>query len=234
MGSQLNIDAVGAAIDQSLKEYSDLLGCSCSVFAARRSGLLSVGQWLGVALPRGSRRPPAAEPPPASVAAAALPRPRTAQPLAADRRCAAWQPPKPSREESCQSAAAAASNGQRVWIAGTGVGRGDWEKRRHAERTESRTRSARAQRYVESSTAERRVFQTYVLTFSNVCFNILFGYLKSRSGVVLSFLSFAASPRCLLLFSMLVMFRRRRDEWRGWGESFEWCRIRAGRACETE
>ena len=68
---------------------------------------------------------------------------------AADRKCAAWQPPKPSREESGQSAAAAASNGQRVWIAGAGVGRGDREKRRHAERTESRTRTARTQRYVD-------------------------------------------------------------------------------------
>jgi hypothetical protein len=47
----------------------------------------------------------------------------------------------------------------------------------------------------------------------------------------------AALPMCLILFSMLVMFGRRGLTWvagHGWGESFEWRKIRVGRACDIE
>lgn len=124
----MNIDAVGAAIDQS-REYSDLLGCSCSVFAARRSGLLArtVARCLTAAWPRRlpTAEPPRTPPPPASVAAAALPRPRTAGARCgsrlsqAERSAASPPPPPPPRTD----------RGFGSQERG-GVGRGDWEKRR--------------------------------------------------------------------------------------------------------
>jgi hypothetical protein len=67
-----------------------------------------------------------------------------------------------------------------------------------------------------------QLFRTYVAKF-------LFGCFKSRSGVASLSSSSAASHRCLLLFSMLVMFGRR-----GWSELFEWCGTQVGGAGGTE
>ena len=49
-------------------------------------------------------------------------------------------------------------------------------------------------------------FETYVASVASECF-------KSRSGVASLSSPFVASPRCLLVFFVLVMFRQRGPAW---------------------
>jgi hypothetical protein len=59
-----------------------------------------------------------------------------------------------------------------------------------------------------------QMFRTHVASVSNILnVNVLFGCFKSRSGVASPSSPSAASSRCLLFFSMLVMFERRGPTW---------------------
>jgi hypothetical protein len=68
-----------------------------------------------------------------------------------------------------------------------------------------------------------QLFRTYVL-------NVSFGCFKSTSGVACPSSPSAALLRCLLLFSMLMIFQVQHR----WDESLEQCGIRADEACGTE